>query len=194
MTQVKTGRRQRGGTQPSPLSNDDVMRAALAIVERSSLDDLTIKALADELGVTSPAVYHYVDGKDALVVRVCEQVTGRVDLGVDPGAPWQDRIVTIMLRLHDAFARYPGVGARSLALRGPAPASDRISTTIRSIVLDAGFDDGTARELGAALHLVFSGWLVGKVPVTSPTTEMTPELLERITHRLLRGYREPPAD
>ena len=180
--------RRRGGTQPSPLSLDDVMDAAMAITERGGLDSLTVKAVADELGVTSPAVYHYVDGKQALVERVCERVTRQVDLTVDPALAWDDQIVSIIVGMHHAFALHPGVGAKALSITGPAPAAKRIAATLRDIVLAAGFPTSDGDELVAALHLLFSGWLVGKVPESSPPTEMTPALLERTTRRLLAGY------
>lgn len=180
--------RRRGGTQPAPLSVDDVMDAALAITRRSGLDALTVKAVADELGVTSPAVYHYLGGKRDLLDRVCGVVLRRVDLRVDATAPWQDQIVSIMLRMHHAFARYPGVGTRALFITGPATASERISAVMRDIVTVGGFAAPTADEVVAALHLLFSGWLVGKVPDSSPPVTMTPELLERTTRRLLAGY------
>lgn len=180
--------RRRGGTQPAPLSLGDVIDAAMTLTARSGLDTLTIKAVADDLGVTSPAVYHYVDGKRALVDRLCEQVTREVDLVVDDAQPWEDQVVTIMLRMHHAFARYPGVGTRALSIIGPAPGADRIAVALRDIVVAAGFPTSIANELGAALHLLFSGWLVGKVPATDPPTEMNAYLLERATRRLLAGY------
>jgi hypothetical protein len=134
-------------------------------------------------------VYHYVDGKDGLVHRVCEHVTSEVVLDVDHDGSWEDRVVSIILGLHHTFARYPGVGSRALTITGPAPAAEHIAAALRAVALEAGLTRQESDELVAALHLLFSGWLVGKVPVSQPPTELTPALLERTTRRLLAGFR-----
>lgn len=175
-----------------PLSIDDVVDAALRVTARSSLDALTIRAVADELGVTSPAVYHYVASKGALVERVCERVTQRADLTVETEASWDDQLVSIMIELHEAFVRYPGVGTRALSITGRSPASAGIAATMHSIILQAGFPRDTANELVAALHFLFSGWLVGKTPELEPSVELSPRLLARTTRRLLAGYAALP--
>ena len=56
--------RSRGGTQPQPISMTDVVDAALRVVARSSLDRLTVRAVADECGVTPPAIHYHLRGGD----------------------------------------------------------------------------------------------------------------------------------
>ena len=189
--------RQRGGTQPDPLSLDDVVDVALILTERLGLDALTIKAFADELGITSPGVYHYVSGKQELIDRLCERVTLRIDLTIDQTATWQEQIVTIMTGMGAAFARYPGVAARALSFVGPAPAALRITETIVAIVeSEAGTQDEHVRDrtidLIAALHFLFSGWLLGRSPIVDRRgirdMKVSLEQLERTTLLLLAGH------
>jgi TetR/AcrR family tetracycline transcriptional repressor len=156
--------RQRGGTQQDPLILDDVTTAALRLVERDGLDQLTVKAVADELGVTSPAVYHYVAGKEALVERVCERVASLVSLDVDTTLSWDEQIVAIIVGMHRTFAAYPGVGVRVLSLNGPAPAAHRIAERVVDIAGSAGFAEPDAIRLNTALQLLFSGWLLDRAP------------------------------
>jgi len=156
--------RTRGGRQPEPLGRDDVLRAALAVVARHGLPDLTVKAVADELGVTSPAVYHYVDGKAVLVERVCAEVAAEVRLDVDPSSAWDEQILAIVQGMHDTFARYPGVGERVLSFKGRAPAANAIAARIVDIARGAGFSSGEAVGLSNALQLVFAGWLLRQAP------------------------------
>jgi TetR/AcrR family tetracycline transcriptional repressor len=156
--------RQRGGTQQDPLIHEDVISAALRLVEREGLDQLTVKAVADELGVTSPAVYHYVAGKDALVERVCERVASLVSLDVDTTLSWDEQIVAIIVGMHRTFATYPGVGVRVLSLSGPAPAAQRIAERVVAIAGSAGFPEPAAIRLNTALQLLFSGWLLDRAP------------------------------
>lgn len=163
-TQAARRPRQRGGTQQAPLALEDVVRAALRLVEREGLPKLTVKAVADELRVTSPAVYHYIAGKDALVERVCERVASLVSLDVDPALPWDAQIIEIIVGMHHTFARYPGVGLRVLSLNGPAPAARAIAGRVIEIARRAGYAERDAVALNAALQLVFSGWLLDRPP------------------------------
>lgn len=180
-------RRSRGGTQPSPLSQADVIEAALRVTEASGLEGLTIRAVADELGVTSPAVYHYMRGKEDLIDRLCERVAEQIDLEVDPEMSWSDQIVQIILQMDSTFARYPGVAPRVLSSFRPSPAANAISTAVRRVLEEAGFTIPEARELSSALHFLFSGWLVGKPPVLRDQP-ITAGLLERCVRGLLDSF------
>lgn len=142
-------------------------------MERDGLPNLTIKAVADELGVTSPAVYHYVAGKQALVERVCERVASLVDVGVAPALSWDEQIVAIIVAMHHTFASYPGVGVRVLSLNGPAPAALGIAGRVIDILRAAGFSERDAVRLNTALQLMFSGWLLDRAPFV-PDLEGTP--------------------
>jgi TetR/AcrR family transcriptional regulator, tetracycline repressor protein len=183
--------RKRGGTQPSPLTIDDVIDAALRVAARGDIDDVTIKALADELGVTSPAIYHYVRGREEIVRRVCERVAALVPLGSRPGLGWDEQIVAIMLDMHEAFARYPGVGVLALSLGGPAPAAEQMAVRMIAILRDAGFSRRDATHAVTALYFYFSGWLLGRPPFlpggARSQPRMTPRLLAEGTRYVLAG-------
>ncbi|SHN18218.1 TetR/AcrR family transcriptional regulator [Cryptosporangium aurantiacum] len=190
--------RPRGGTQASPLSVRDVVGAALQITARSSLDALTIRAVAAELGVTSPAVHYYLRGREDLLDRVVEAVATQIDVELDAGTDWRDQYVTLVLRMDRTFRRYPGVGARALsATGGTSSAAQRLTETAVGILRRAGFAPQDAVEVFAATFLLFTGWLVARGMAESDTThpalraagddaaELTDALLERSLRRLL---------
>ncbi|MDW3217779.1 MAG: WHG domain-containing protein [Acidimicrobiales bacterium] len=57
------------------LDRDDVLDAALAIVDRDGLDALSLKAVADALAVQSPSLYSHVDGLGGLLDALAIAVT-----------------------------------------------------------------------------------------------------------------------
>lgn len=66
------------------MNQDDIVTQALAMVEGSGHDDLSLRALAKHLGVSAPALYEYVDSKEHLF-RLLAQ------LGYDElGKRWTD--------------------------------------------------------------------------------------------------------
>jgi AcrR family transcriptional regulator len=170
------------------LSRDDVLDAALTVVAADGLDSLSISAVARVLGVSSPAVYHYLGGKEDLLDRVCERVARSIELPDDAGGACDDRVVAIVLSMHAVFARYPGVSARVLPFRRPSRAADRLSGAVRSCLLEGGFDEATADDLLASLHFLVGGWLLGQRPHL-PAGQMTPALLERAVRWTMLGAR-----
>lgn len=179
-------KRSRGGTQPTPLSRDDVVRAALPLLARHGVDGLTVRAVADELGVSGPAVYHYFTGRDALLDRLCEQVAAEVEVTVAPGTAWDDGIVQVLLDMDRAFARYPGVAARVLPSRKPSAAADRITDSVYRMICDGGVAPEDAEAVLASLQDLVGGWLLGK-PDRRGTARASADSLERSIRWLLAG-------
>jgi AcrR family transcriptional regulator len=173
--------RSRGGTQPLPLTRDDILGAALPLLARHGVDGLTVRSVADALGISSPAVYHYFSGRDALIDRLCERVAAEVDTHVDPSMRWDDAVVQVLLNMDRTFARYPGVVSRVLPTRRHSPAAQQISATVRSLIVDGGFEPDDADDVLAALQFLFGGWLLGE-------RSTNPELLERSIRWLLDGF------
>jgi len=182
-----TVKRSRGGTQPDPLSRDDILDATMPLVAEHGIDGVSLRMVADALGISSPALYHYFSGRDDLLDRCCERVAAEVDLTVEPTARWDDAIVAVILTMHRTFARYPGVAARVLPAQRPSRAADRISVVVYELVLGAGYSAGAAEDLLAAMRVVFGGWLLGKRSGLSDRST-DPALLERIIRWTIAGF------
>ena len=180
-------RRTRGGTQPLPLTRDDILDAALPLVADHGLDALTVKAVADALGISSPALYHYVTGRDDLRDRLCERVAREIDVDVPASLTWRDSIVEVLLRMHRTFEHYPGVGARVLSTQRRSRAADRVSQKVLDVLLTEGVTSADAMDLLATLHFLFGGWLLGTRPLR-PGETLDPALLERSVHWALDGF------
>ncbi len=118
--------------------------------------------------------------------RVARNIALPADLGAPSAATWEDRIVTVILATNAAFVRYPGVAAKVLPFRRPSRAVDRLSQAVRAAILDGGFDEQSAEDVHATLHLLVGGWLLGQ-RATVPADRMTPELLERSVRWTLAG-------
>ena len=76
--------RQRAG-RPARISRPAIAEAAL---ELGLDDDLTMKRVADHLGVSVPGLYHWVKGRDDLLRLAAEQALSRVRLPEDAGQHW----------------------------------------------------------------------------------------------------------
>ena len=64
----------------TPLNRERVLRAAVAVADEGGLAALTIRSLAQELGVKPMAVYHYVANKDEILDGIVDIVFGEIEL------------------------------------------------------------------------------------------------------------------
>ena len=76
--------RQRVG-RPARISRPAIAEAAL---ELGIDDDLTMKRVADHLGVSVPGLYHWVKGRDDLLRLAAEHALSQVRLPEDTGQHW----------------------------------------------------------------------------------------------------------
>jgi len=149
----------RGGTQQSPISKADVVDAAMRIVARSSLADLTVREVAAECGVTPPAIHYHLRGGHDLADRVVEAVAGRIEARMDPEASWIDQYVELVLAMDRAFLAYPGTGLHALTSTGTSAAATRLTDTALNILRSAGFTEEVAVQTFTDTYLMFVGWL-----------------------------------
>lgn len=65
--------------RPDPLSNDRVVRAAVAFADRHGIEALSMRKLADELGVGAMSLYYYFANKDELIDGMVDIVFGEIE-------------------------------------------------------------------------------------------------------------------
>ena len=74
----------RRGPRPK-LSVDDVVDAAIEIADRDGLGSLSMRRLAQHLGIGAMTLYTYVENRNDLIVLMVDQVLGRRTLPPHPG-------------------------------------------------------------------------------------------------------------
>lgn len=68
-------------TQPrARLSKERVFRAAVELADRGGLESLTMRKLADQLGVGAMSLYYYVPNKDELITHMVDLVFSEIEL------------------------------------------------------------------------------------------------------------------
>src|ERR1700751_6372289 len=74
------------------LSKRAVGDRALKLADTDGLDALTIRKLAQDLGVTPMALYWHFRSKDDLLEGMAGQVWGEIGVHVGPSVPWWARL------------------------------------------------------------------------------------------------------
>src|ERR1700704_4009940 len=88
------------------LSRDRVLRAAIDLADRGGIDALSMRKLADELGVEAMSIYHYVASKDDLLDGIADIVVSEFDL-VSGGGDWKAEVRRSAVSAHSVLMRHP---------------------------------------------------------------------------------------
>lgn len=75
--------RQADSTTRTPLSRERVLDAAIALADRDGIDALTMRNLAQELGVEAMSLYYYVANKEALLDGVVDTLVAEIEEELD---------------------------------------------------------------------------------------------------------------
>ena len=68
------------GDSRVPLSRERVLRTAIAIADARGSSALTMRSLAEELGVKPMSLYHHVANKEEILDGIIDIVFGEIDL------------------------------------------------------------------------------------------------------------------
>jgi AcrR family transcriptional regulator len=104
-----------------PLSRDRILRAALGLADESGIESVTMRKLAQALGVEAMSLYNHVADKADIVEGIVDRVVGMIELPASP-VEWETAIRTCAVSAYDAFRRHPWACALVLT-PGPSPAA-----------------------------------------------------------------------
>jgi TetR/AcrR family transcriptional regulator, tetracycline repressor protein len=137
--------------EPDPertrLSKRAVVDRALKLADADGLDTLTIRKLAQDLGVTPMALYWHFRSKEDLLEGVAERVWDEIEVNVDPSVPWWAQLQGGLESLLKALRAHPSAPQLVLEHEKRNDAALRATEATLEILLGAGFDPQHAAEI-----------------------------------------------
>ncbi|REH48386.1 AcrR family transcriptional regulator [Kutzneria buriramensis] len=138
------------------LSAELIVTAALGLLDRTGIEQFSVRALAKELGVAPMTLYTYFRGKDELLDAVRDHALAAAALTTAYGG-WQHQVRTICRRLRGQILEHPCLTSllqqRPLAGHESAESAESL---LRALV-EAGFDV----ENAARAYTTLLGFVVG---------------------------------
>jgi len=105
------------------LDKDRIVAEAVALLDESGLDGLTLRKLAQRLGVQAPTLYWHIRNKAALVNAVAEAILAPELAELAPptdGEPWREWLTGVASHLRQAMLTHPD-GARVVSAAHVSP-------------------------------------------------------------------------
>jgi TetR/AcrR family tetracycline transcriptional repressor len=175
-------RRRRGPRRA--LTEDEILDAALGLLDDGGPDAASVRGIAARVGVAPNAVYTYFPDKAAVVKALVERLLGEVDHDVfaDRERPWRERVEALALELRARLSAHPG--AVPLMVSGPLDGRNALAINERLLELlaDAGLDGTEAAQASYLLVVFVFGSLALEVADVHLAGPLPPES-ERIAIR-----------
>ena len=141
---------QTDSTRRAALSREEIIDAALALIQREGINSVTMRRLADEIGVTPMALYHHIPSKKQLLDAAVDRVGEGLHIAHD-GRPWIDQMRDYAISWREELHRFPGVAGYLLRQDAPPAITWRVIDDAVSLLVESGFEDRTAARAYAAL-------------------------------------------
>ena len=140
--------------RPRSIDRDKIVAAANEI----GLERLTMRAVAEQLGVTTQALYNHIGGRRELLALLANDYGDAFDLPADESDGWQSWLAGFARSLRARLLARPGTVV-SVTTRGPtSPAAVRFVDRTISKMGEDGFDEQEALlAYRCVLELVVGG-------------------------------------
>lgn len=91
------------------LSQALILRTSLNLIDRDGLAGLTVRKLAEQLGVSAMAIYRHYKSKAEIESELVDLVVGDYDVTSHNEADWREWIYTTYVNMRSALCAHPGV-------------------------------------------------------------------------------------
>jgi AcrR family transcriptional regulator len=190
--------------EPPRLSRERVLRGAVAVADAGGIGSLTIRSLAQELGVKPMSVYHYVANKDEILDGIVDIVFSEIDLPA-AGGDWRSEIRRRAISARQVLRCHPWAIGLLESRTSPGPATLRHHDAVIGTLRGAGFSVEMTAHAYALLDSYTYGFALQEaaLPFDGPQTvadvaepimqsfpaDQYPHLVELATEYILQpGY------
>jgi TetR/AcrR family transcriptional regulator, tetracycline repressor protein len=162
------------------LSRELIIKEALALLDEHGPGALSMRRLADRLGVAPTALYTHVRGKANLIEGLIDQVYAGLDLDPDPSGDWTQQLTTLSRQIREHLLAHPAVVPYALQQPGLGPHSLRLGEAIYRVLRPAGFSDQAVVGTVYALLTYILGFVALEVPRAGTDPQTSDEVVRRM--------------
>ena len=153
MTYAADGQRRRG--RPPRLSRDQIVDAACEL----GIENLTMAAVAERLGVTHQSLYGWVQDRDELIDLVSDRMLATVELPeTGSGTGWRCVLRALASALRRIGRANPGYAGAALGRYRTGPGHLDLNRRVVASLSRTGFDIAMAQRSYETVVTVVLGW------------------------------------
>jgi AcrR family transcriptional regulator len=139
-----------------------ILDAALALADERGLDSVSMRSVAQRVGVTPMALYPFVGSKAALLEGMVDRLLAELPVP-DPELGWRERLATLARALRVLARAHPSSFPLLLARPAVSPDSLRVVETIFQALSDAGLPIDQVPRLERMVSTFVLGYAASEV-------------------------------
>jgi AcrR family transcriptional regulator len=152
------------------LNRSQVLTTAMRLADAAGLDQLSMRALAHELGVVPMALYKHVANKEELLDGMVDLVWAEVRTP-EIGAPWRESMRARSVSLREALLRHRWAIGRMESSRRPGPENLHQHNAMMGCLRQAGFSFRTTVHVTTVLDAFVYGFALQEQTLPFETPE-----------------------
>jgi len=178
-------------TDPSPaprppLTRQRVLDTAGELADRDGVGSLSMRKLAQELGVEAMSLYHHVAGKDAILDGLSDIVFSEIELP-SGRTDWKDAMRQRAISAREALRRHPWATSLMESRPTPGPTNLRHHDAVLGILRNGGFSIELAAHAYSLLDAYIYGFALQENSLPFGTPEETAEVAQTIMAEFAAG-------
>jgi TetR/AcrR family tetracycline transcriptional repressor len=162
------------------LTREQIIKEALGLLEEHGPGALSMRRLADRLGVAPNALYTHVRGKADLIDALIDQVYAGLTIKPDPSVDWTQQLTTLSHEIRAYLLAHPAVVPYALQQPGLGPHSLRLGEAIYNVLRPAGFSDQAVVGTVYALLTYILGFVALEIPRAGTDPQTSDEFVRRM--------------
>jgi TetR/AcrR family transcriptional regulator, tetracycline repressor protein len=162
------------------LSRELVIETALALLDQDGPGALSMRRLADHLGVAPNALYTHVRGKADLIDGLIDQVYAGLELDPDPAGDWTEQLAAISQDVRAHLLAHPAVVPFAIQQPGLGPHGLRLGEAIYGVLRPVGLPDQAVVGAVYALLTYILGFVALEVPRAGTDPQTSDEFVRRL--------------
>jgi AcrR family transcriptional regulator len=141
----------------APLSREKIVVTALMLIDRDGLEAVTMRRLAEELGVQAPSLYNHMRSKDELLDAVAASVMERVDASAFDRLDWRGALSAWAWSYYDTLAAHPNLVPHLAVGFGRLDIALARADQVYAGLLGAGWTPSRATRIAAGIRYAVYG-------------------------------------
>jgi AcrR family transcriptional regulator len=145
-----------------PLSKDEIVRAAVAVLDVEGVGGLNMRRLGSELGAAPTAMYWHVKNKDDLIVLAGDQVWSEIELPDLETTKWRAAASELARGAHAMVSRHSWLVTTMTTHLVYGPGKARYDDRCLAVYESAGFSAADADQAAATVLMFVIGAAQGE--------------------------------
>jgi AcrR family transcriptional regulator len=173
----------------TPLSRHRILQTAVALADQRGVGELTMRKLANELGVEAMSLYHHVANKNDLLDGMIDLVFSEIDAPTSDG-DWKAELRKRAISTRAALGRHRWAVGEMEGRTSHGLSSIRVHDAVLGCLLGAGFSE----EMTVHAYSVQDAYIYGFALQQTDMSSTTPEDFAAEARRQMHEYQAVLAD